>query len=424
MLNKSLPLHLNFSWTFAGNGIYAACQWGILIAFTRLGNAQMLGQFTLGLAIAAPVILFANLQLRDIQATDVRQQYQFGDYLGLRLLSTGIALLVIAGIVAIARFPTETAWVILLVSLAKASESFSDVMYGLIQQHEQMDRIAGSLILRGTLALALVIAGISYSGSAVGGVLGLAIAWMIVLMTYDLRSSARLLQCPAQELLPRWRFPVLKKLVKLTLPLGLVMLLISLNTNIPRYLIEGYLGEAALGIFAAIAYLAVAGDMVIGALGQSASPRLARYYTPDRKIAFRNLLLKLLAVGALLGGLALMITLFAGQFILTLLYGSEYAQYHGLFIGLMTAAAIEYTFSLTGEGMTAARQLRVQVFVFGLVTLTSAVSCFLLVPSMGLQGVAIALILAAIVRAVASSGVILYALHRLDRVPVETRFDQ
>jgi O-antigen/teichoic acid export membrane protein len=206
MLNKSLPLHLNFSWTFAGNGIYAACQWGILIAFTRLGNAQMLGQFTLGLAIAAPVILFANLQLRDIQATDVRQQYQFGDYLGLRLLSTGIALLVIAGIVAIARFPTETAWVILLVSLAKASESFSDVMYGLIQQHEQMDRIAGSLILRGTLALALVIAGISYSGSAVGGVLGLAIAWMIVLMTYDLRSSARLLQCPAQELLPRWRF--------------------------------------------------------------------------------------------------------------------------------------------------------------------------------------------------------------------------
>jgi O-antigen/teichoic acid export membrane protein len=42
------------------------------------------------------------------------------------------------------------------------------------------------------------------------------------------------------------------------LPLGVVAALVLLNTNIPRYFIERYLGEWELGIFAALAYIMVA----------------------------------------------------------------------------------------------------------------------------------------------------------------------
>ena len=54
------------------------------------------------------------------------------------------------------------------------------------------------------------------------------------------------------------------------LPLTLAGLLISLNTNLPRYFIEIHLGEASLGIFSAMAYLIVAGGMLITSLGQAA----------------------------------------------------------------------------------------------------------------------------------------------------------
>src|SRR4051812_45337492 len=95
---RGLSLKVNFIWTLAGNLIYAGCQWGMLVIIAKLGSAELVGQFALGLAITAPVLMFSNLQMRGIQATDAKREYSFGDYLGLRLLTTLLALLIIAGI--------------------------------------------------------------------------------------------------------------------------------------------------------------------------------------------------------------------------------------------------------------------------------------------------------------------------------------
>jgi len=427
---KPLPLYLNFSWTFAGNAIYAACQWGMLVVLARLGNPEMVGQFTLGLAVTAPVILLGNLQLRNIQVTDTRQHYQFGDYLGLRLITSGTALLVIWIITAVANYPWQTSLVIALMGIARVFEALSDVIYGLIQQHEQMDRIAISLAIKGPLSLLFLGAGVYWSGSVAGGVIGLTIAWAIVLFSYDIYSGASILQHAASSselsnsrsiasisslMCPQWHFKKLRELVWLALPLGVVTMLFSLNTNIPRYLIEQQLGEHTLGIFAAIAYLPVAGSMVVNPLGQSASPKLAKYYAAGNRAAFRALLLKLVSIGAFLGILGLLVAFVGGQSILTLLYGSEYGQHADLLLWLMVAAAIGYAVAFLGYGMTAARYFRPQLPLYITVSLVLTLSCLYLLPTLALQGIAFALIFAAVIEAVISLGVIIYALQQPDR---------
>ena len=139
----ALSLKQNFSWTFVGNGVYQACQWGMLVVLAKLTSPEAVGQFALGLAVCAPVVMLTNLQLRAVQATDARGEYEFADYLGLRLLMTGLALAVIAG-VALVAYSSVTTLVILAVGLAKSFEALSDVLYGLLQQRERMDRIAKS----------------------------------------------------------------------------------------------------------------------------------------------------------------------------------------------------------------------------------------------------------------------------------------
>jgi hypothetical protein len=37
-------LRWNFSWTFVGNIIYSACQWGMLVVLAKIGNPEMVGQ--------------------------------------------------------------------------------------------------------------------------------------------------------------------------------------------------------------------------------------------------------------------------------------------------------------------------------------------------------------------------------------------
>ncbi|MBD2387480.1 oligosaccharide flippase family protein [Cylindrospermum sp. FACHB-282] len=409
--NKPLTLRRNFSWTFIGNGVYAACQWGMLVVLAKLGRPEMVGQFTLGLAVTAPVMMFTNLQLRVVQATDAKQQYLFRDYLGLRLISTALALLIIAIISLSGGYHRETAFVILLIGLAKAFESISDVFYGLIQQHERMERIAISLMIKGPLSLLLLGIGVYVSGGVLWGVFGLVCAWAVVLVGYDIPSGVLMLK-PGSKLQPRWHLGTLAKLVWLCLPLGFVMMLISFNTNIPRYFIERYLGERELGIFAAIAYLMVAGGIVVSALGESASPRLAKYYTAGDVVSFRRLLLKLVGIAAVLGATGVLVAVVAGRQILTLLYQAEYAEQTNLFIWLMVVAAITYISNFLGYGMTAARYFRVQMPLFTAVASISAIACLWLLPKWGLLGAAIALLIAVIIQTGFSLAVILHALHK------------
>jgi O-antigen/teichoic acid export membrane protein len=418
---KPLSLRRNFSWTFVGNAVYAACQWGMLVVLAKLGSPEMVGQFTLGLAVTAPVVMFTNLQLRAIQATDANKQYRFCDYLGLRLIMTGLALVAIAIITISAGYRWQTSLVILLVGLAKAFESISDVFYGLIQQYERMDRIAVSLMLKGPLSLLMLAGGVYISGSVVWGLVGLVCAWALLLFSYDIPSGALILnqmqtaQKTTLTLKPRWHLSTLRQLVSLCLSLGFVMMLISLNTNIPRYFIEQYLGERELGIFSAIAYMMVAGNMVVFALGESASPRLAKYYAVGNGVAFRKLLLQLVGIAVLLGGVAVLIASVAGRQLLSLLYQPEYAQHTDLFLWLMVAAGIGYISSFLGYGMTAARYLRIQMPLFITVAGTSALSCLWLLPKLGLLGSAIALISSAVIQGLFSFGVIIHSMQKFKR---------
>src|ERR1051325_11414947 len=82
-------------WTVVGSVVYSACQWAILIVLAKLGSPEAVGQFALGLAVTAPVMLFANLQLSALHATAATREYRFGHYLALRLVTTGLALVVI-----------------------------------------------------------------------------------------------------------------------------------------------------------------------------------------------------------------------------------------------------------------------------------------------------------------------------------------
>jgi len=424
--HKVLTLRRNFSWAFAGHVLYGTAQWGMLVVFAKLGTPEMLGQFALGLAVVSPVITLTNLQLQQVQATDARQQYQFGDYLALRLITTPLAIVVILGIVFITDYRWETVLVILLVGLARAAESVSDVFYGLLQQRERMDRVAKSMVIKGLLSLIALSLGVYYLGSVVWGAVGLLFAWTLVLLAYDIWSGAVVLQDLPQgrprltsrkallsKLQPRWQIKTLKELVRLALPLGVVAALVLLNTNIPRYFIERYLGEWELGIFAALAYIMVAGLLVLLAIAQAVSPRLAKHYVARNGRQFSMLLLRMLFVAVSLGLIGVLIALIAGQEILALLYGPEYAVYWDVFLWLMVAAAINYIGAILGVGMTAARYFGVQVPLYFSVVCSCAAACLWLVPAAGLRGAATALIIAAVVQLGGSLAVVAYILFSL-----------
>lgn len=410
---RRLTLRANFLWTLVGNVVYAACQWGIIVLLAKLGSPELVGEFGLALAITAPVLIGASLSLRNVQATDTAGEYTFGHYLSLRVFTTAVALLVIAGVVACSGCTPRLAAVIFLIGLAKGFESISDIFFGYLQQREQMDRIARSMIVKGILSLGAVALAIHFTANLAFAAAGMAAVWAAMLFCYDAPVAARLLPgaIPAVRLLiPRWTPRMLWRLALLALPGGIVMMLISFSGNIPRYFIAGHLGTHELGIFAALVYPMVAGSTVIGALGQSATPRLAQIYARADRHAFALLLGRMVIIGAVLGVLGVFVVWLAGAPILTLLYRPEYANYVHVFLWIAIATGLGYAASFLGYGMTAARYFRAQVPVFFVTMLVTAAACALLIPRYQLVGAAFAILAATVVQAIGSAAVIWHAL--------------
>lgn len=426
-IRPGLSLRANFSWTFVGNVIYSACQWGSLMVLAKLGTPEMVGQFALGLAIATPIMMTSRLGLQGIQATDAKHEYRFGDYFGLRLLTTIFALLLIGGLAFGLDYRPETALVIVAVGLARFFESISDVFYGMFQLHERMDYISRSQMLKGVLSLIGMGLGIILTGSVFWGVIGMAIAWATLLLVYDLRTGIRLQRDLIADrrivetrsalaiLRPHFQWPRLAQLTRLALPLGVVTLLGTLNTNIPRYFVEQNMGERELGIFAAIAYLTVVGATIANALARAAQPRLGQYYAACNRHAFSTLLGKLIGLGAILGIAGVVVSAVIGYEVLKILYSPEYAAYSDVLVLVMIAVGINYAMWFLGSGMTAARYLKVQVPLLAIVGVIEIAGCFWLIPIMGLQGAAMALVLAAIVQIILCLLVMAFILHRFPK---------
>lgn len=390
----NLSLRTNILWTLLGNVVYAACQWGELSLLARLGSPQVVGQFSLGLAVTAPVVMFGNLQLREVQATDAAREYTFVDYLTVRLTTGLLALSVIICIVLLAGYSLHTGIVILLVGVSKVVESISDIFLGLFQQNERMDLVARSLLIKGPLSLLALGLGTVLGHDIVWGVIGLAVAWLGVLFLHDVAVANRLFRSTRNAHIADRRAAdrtrAALKLAMTAFPLGLVAGLNSLNTNIPRYVLERHAGEYSLGIYSALAYVTVAGSTVVRALGQSASPRLARMLMHGRRWDFLSLVRRLVVVLMFVGFGGVAVAYVAGPEILSILYGREYADHTQLFLIVMAAGAIGYVADFMGYAMTAARRYYRQAVLFTVVSLTTLVTSVALVPTLGAIGAGLA----------------------------------
>jgi O-antigen/teichoic acid export membrane protein len=381
--------------------IYAGSSWAMLVVLAKLGTPELVGVFALALAVTAPVIMFANLQMRTVQATDSRHEYRFSDYFILRLCMLGLALLVITVVNLISGYEWKVTLVILVVGLGKAIDAISDVIYGLLQQHELMNRVAVSMILKGILSLIALTFAQYLTHDVFWAAVGWSLASTAVLLFYDIPSGIPGLVIKKPEsgstfnlsslvliLQPSRSLVQLLKFGLRLMPLGLASTLASLNMNIPRYFIQHYLGERELGIFAALSYAVIATTLVANATSQAVSPRLAKYYCMGDRRRFSMLLVRLIAMSTLVGAVGLLIALFASKPLLTLLYQVEYAEYSNVFWFLMMTAVLLQFIYLFNVGMIATRQFVAHMLILVVCLILSVIFSGWLIPHYALMGAA------------------------------------
>src|SRR5262249_19691753 len=110
-----------------------------------------------------------------------------------------------------------------------------------------------------------------------------------------------------------WNQQDMRRLLRLALPLGIISMLGSLNSNMPRYFVEAYSGSSQLGIFSAIASLISAGSLVVSAFGQSVFLPVAKACAALDRARYRSLVFQVALLGVVLGGMAIMASALFGR---------------------------------------------------------------------------------------------------------------
>src|SRR6476620_6591446 len=88
----------NTAWAFAGNSVYAGCQWAVFVLIVQTLKVEDAGAFAYATAVTGPVFVLANVRLRVLLATGIESSGGFSDYLNARLLTTGALISMSLGI--------------------------------------------------------------------------------------------------------------------------------------------------------------------------------------------------------------------------------------------------------------------------------------------------------------------------------------
>jgi len=405
---QPISLRRNFAWTFTGNAFLGACQWAVLSLLAKFGTGEMLGEYALAVAVITPLAMLSHLNLRAVLATDMEYRHAFGDYLAVRLATTAAVLAAMGVIALVSGYPATVAAAMILVGVSLSVEIISDIYYAALQRNERMGEIARSMMARGFLSLAAFGTVLFFTRRLVPAVATLALTRIAVLLAYDRPKGS------AGQSLSRSGIRVQFEILRTALPLGVTLMLVSLTSNIPRYAVQHHLGTRELGVFAAVAAFLAVGSTVANALGQSATPRLARYYSEGGLDEFRRLVLRLTAVVVLLGAAGVLVSALLGGFLLSFVYRPDYARYVGLLVEVMAAGICVYVAVVLGYVITSARSFLVQMPLLATVAATSAIASWFLVPYLGLNGAVLAVAIAASVQIAGEILILRGALRRVE----------
>lgn len=378
LLNKA-------KWLLSGNILFAFSQWFMLILFSHFTNPDKLGYYSYALALTAPIFMLTNLQLRPMLVADLntKKEFQFSQYFLLRTITIFLAIFICFLILFFKKYETFGLYVVVVVVLMKAIESYSDIIYAYYNAQKKIKFISYSLIIKSISIVGLSCLVLWLTHNILYTLITILFSYVLIMIFLDFsRVSSDILRGHKNSI------SRLKHLFKLGLPLGIAVMLISLQTNIPRYFLEHFYGVKELGVYTIFYYFVVIGGILINSICQYLSPYYSEYYRDSEIKKLKKIVKVTFLVAFLIGIIGWFFSYLFGDWAVALVYGEQYIEYAHLLPLIMIAGIFTYLSVVSGYLLTSLKIFKIQVPLFlGLIILTLIYS-YIFIPKFALLGAA------------------------------------
>ena len=148
MTNEKKIFLKNFIWNVLGTGLNSFNSLFFLIIVTRINGINDAGIFSIAYSTALILYTIGLYSGRLCQVTDIENKVKDKDYIINRLITCSGMLLSAIVFVFSKQYSPYKMGVFLLLSLYKATEAFSDILYGIMQKNDLLYKSGQSLTIK------------------------------------------------------------------------------------------------------------------------------------------------------------------------------------------------------------------------------------------------------------------------------------
>lgn len=227
-----------YFWNMMGSLCNALSTVILLLLVNRLLGNEEGGIFSFAYANAQLMLIIGGLEVRPLQSTDVQEEYSFQTYFTLRIITCVLMMCACTLYTLISGFDNEKTWIVIMFSLFKMVEAFSDVFGGAFQQNDRIDLTGKSFSLRVITSTVIFAVVLVITRSLLIGAISMVVVSFLLIYVYDLPLTRQF-----KNIKVGICFEKIYSLVKAAVPLFIAAFIMSYISNAPKYAINAYCSD-------------------------------------------------------------------------------------------------------------------------------------------------------------------------------------
>lgn len=313
-----------------GNIAYGIMQWSVIVLIIKLGTKVELGAYTYGLAVIAPILLLMSFDYNTLIVTKP-ELYKSMLYFT-RWLNMIIALIIYSlFIYFFSTIETHLYKLMIVIALSKLADSLIEIDYSYYIKANQHWKVGLYKIVFSIFQFSLIVIGYYVFTNLFLALLIYSLS-VIIFATYKNRKYLTIKHLNWQQLYV---------LIKIGMPLSIALFLSSLNTNIPKYILENNNSLIDVGIFSSLIIIYSAGNIFYYSLYNFLLPRVVNQKHNKR---FLQRLLFTILGGNIVVVLSLLILLpFNVDHLIQTLFNKHYLSFKNEFLLIIYSSFAVYS---------------------------------------------------------------------------------
>lgn len=384
-MEKEKNFKSNFIWNILGTGLNAFTSFFLLIAVTRINGINDAGIFTIAFSTACILYVIGIYAGRVYQVTEVNKDVKDTEYIINRIISCLLMMVIGIAFVLFKKYSLYKSLIFILLAFFKCLEAFSDVLYGILQKNDLLNKVGKSYFIKAALSILTFSIVDKITHNIIVSCVSMILIWIIIILFYDFKNVKKIVNLK-EERNTNNIINIFKNgfFVFAITFLGLYIM------NAPKYAIDSYLEESIQAIFGIIVMPAT----VMGLIGQFLIHpylnRIVQLYNEKDIKSLNKLVLKIIAYIAAFGIVASIAAYLLGVPVLNLVYGINLNGYQIHLVAIIIASTLYNIGVIYSSVLTTIRKTFIQFIIYIAVSIFALIISNILTVNNGIDGSVVA----------------------------------